>query len=94
MLAAGSGPISPSIAMFATLPLTASGHPGNVGQIQDKEGGSNRNPVSCRSPGTGAFPGVRVSIQSARVSGISGKDRLASDALGSGQARRNSWFHI
>ncbi len=28
---AGSGPNSPSTAIFATLPVTASGHPGNLG---------------------------------------------------------------
>ncbi len=28
---AGSGPGSPSTAIFATLPVTANGHPGNLG---------------------------------------------------------------
>ena len=31
MRTAGSGPESPSTAIFATLPATASGHPGNLG---------------------------------------------------------------
>ncbi len=31
MQTAGSGPDSPSTAIFATLPVTASGHPGNLG---------------------------------------------------------------
>ncbi len=31
MQTAGSGPASPSTAIFATLPATTSGHPGNVG---------------------------------------------------------------
>jgi hypothetical protein len=32
MQTAGSGPGTPSTALFATLPLTASGHPGNLGK--------------------------------------------------------------
>ena len=31
MQTAGSGPVSPSTAIFSTLPVTASGHPGNLG---------------------------------------------------------------
>ena len=31
MRTAGSGPDSPSTAIFATLPVTASSHPGNLG---------------------------------------------------------------
>ncbi len=31
MQTAGSGPDSPATAIFATLPATASGHPGNLG---------------------------------------------------------------
>ena len=30
---AGSGPVSPATAIFATLPVTTSGHPGNLGLI-------------------------------------------------------------
>ncbi len=37
MQTAGSGSDSPSTAIFATLPVTASGHPGNLGQ---NKGGS------------------------------------------------------
>ena len=33
---AGSGPDSPATAIFATLPVTASGHPGNLGLVAPK----------------------------------------------------------
>ncbi len=33
MQIAGSRPNSPSTAIFAMIPLTASGHPGNLGEI-------------------------------------------------------------
>ena len=38
MQTAGSGPDSPSTAIFATLPVTASGHPGNLGYNHLEEG--------------------------------------------------------
>jgi hypothetical protein len=34
MQTAGSGPDSPSTAIFATLPVTAIGHPGNLGLFE------------------------------------------------------------
>ena len=41
MQTAGSGPDSPSTAIFATLPVTASGHPGNLGTSVRIEYGHN-----------------------------------------------------
>ncbi len=55
MQTAGSGPDSPSTAIFATLPVIANGHLGNLGSVQltrEKPSPRKRDrSVSCRKSG-------------------------------------------
>ncbi len=48
MQTAGSGPDSPSAVIFATLPVTASGHPGNLGLTARRFGGGDIEATSMR----------------------------------------------
>ncbi len=61
MQTSGSGSDSPSAAIFATLPVTASGHPGNLGLDLDVQlmSGNCKDPTppSALGPPSGEFSG-------------------------------------
>ncbi len=65
MQTAGSGPVSPSTTMLATLPVTANGHPGNLGSMQfARLAGAADDPVTVASGDgrTGSLPGCVLVI--------------------------------